>query len=150
MIIELKRILMVEDDPNDAELTLKGLGTHNLANQVDWVKDGEEALDYLFKRGDYAERSNGLPSVVILDIHLPKRNGLEVLQEIRQTPALKQLPVVILTSSREEQDLMRGYELGVNAYVVKPVRFDEFINAVKELGLFWAVVNQGPSPTATA
>ncbi len=150
MIIELKRILMVEDDSNDAELTLKGLGTRNLANQVDWVKDGEEALDYLFKRGDYAERPNGLPSVVILDIHLPKRNGLEVLQEIRQTPAMKHLPVVILTSSREEQDLMRGYELGVNAYVVKPVRFDEFLNAVQELGLFWALLNQPPSPTATA
>jgi len=150
MIMELRRILLVEDDPNDAELTLKGLRPRNLANQLDWVKDGEEALDYIFKRGDYAERPNGQPSVVILDIHLPKLSGLEVLAEIRKNPATSHLPVVILTSSREEQDLARGYELGVNGYVVKPVRFGEFIEAIEHLGLFWAVVNQGPSPTATA
>lgn len=146
-MIEAKRILLVEDDPNDAELTLKGLSTRNLANQVDWVKDGEEALDYLFKRGAFADRPNGNPSVVILDLHLPKRNGLEVLQAIRKSAALKHLPVVILTSSREEQDLTRGYELGVNAYVVKPLGFSEFIEAVQQLGLFWVLVNQPPAPT---
>jgi len=142
--VVLKRILLVEDNPNDAELTLEALAEHNLANSVELVKDGAQALDYLFRREAYAGRENGNPAVILLDLKLPKINGLEVLQQIRGDESLKRIPVVVLTSSHEEQDLIASYSLGVNAYVVKPVDFHSFIDAVKALGLFWALVNEPP------
>jgi len=140
----LKRILLVEDDPKDVDLTLTGLAEYNLANEVVVACDGEEALDYLYRRGSHEKRSNGNPAVMLLDLKLPKVDGFEVLQQIRSDEQLKMLPVVILTSSREECDLVKGYKLGVNAYVVKPVDFHQFVNAVKELGVFWAVINEAP------
>jgi DNA-binding response OmpR family regulator len=140
----LKRILLVEDDPKDVELTLTGLAEYNLANEVVVTRDGEEALDYLYRCGSYATRPNGNPAVMLLDLKLPKVDGFEVLQQIRADEKLKMIPVVILTSSHEERDLVKGYELGVNAYVVKPVDFHQFVNAVKELGAFWALVNEAP------
>ncbi|ALK98178.1 chemotaxis protein CheY [Massilia sp. WF1] len=140
----LKPILLVEDNPNDLELTLIALSKSQLANQVIVVRDGAEALDYLHRRGEHAGRAAGNPAVVLLDLKLPKVDGLEVLKEIRETPALKPLPVVMLTSSKEEQDLVRSYELGVNAYVVKPVDFTEFVRAIADLGIFWAVLNEPP------
>ncbi len=141
---EIGRILIVEDDPRDVELTLTALGEYNLANEVVITRDGEEALDYLYCRGKFSARSNENPAVMLLDLKLPKVDGLEVLQQIRSDERLKLIPVVVLTSSNEEKDMMRSYKLGVNAYVVKPVDFHEFVNAVKELGVFWAVVNQPP------
>jgi CheY-like chemotaxis protein len=140
----LKPILLVEDNPNDLELTLIALSKSQLANQVIVVRDGAEALDYLHRRGDYADRPVGSPAVALLDLKLPKVDGLEVLKEIRTTEGMKPLPVVMLTSSREEQDLVRSYELGVNAYVVKPVDFTEFVRAISDLGIFWAVLNEPP------
>ena len=140
----LKPILLVEDNPNDLELTLIALSKSQLANQVIVVRDGAEALDYLHRRGDHAERGAGNPAVVLLDLKLPKVDGLEVLKSIRETDGLKPLPVVMLTSSKEEQDLVRSYELGVNAYVVKPVEFREFVKAIADLGIFWAVLNEPP------
>ncbi len=145
-MIKLKRILLVEDNPNDAELTLEALAEHNLANDVQWVRDGEEALDYLFCRGKYMEGTCNELAVILLDLKLPKVDGLEVLRVIKSTEKLKLLPVVVLTSSREERDLVESYELGVNAYVVKPVDFSEFMKAVEELGVFWALVNEPPPP----
>ena len=142
---ELGRILLVEDDPRDVELTLTALGEYQLANEVVVARDGEQALDYLFRRGEFSTRSNGNPAVMLLDLKLPKVEGLEVLQQVRSDEGLKLLPVVVLTSSNEEKDIMRSYKLGVNAYVVKPVDFHEFVNAIKELGVFWAVINQPPS-----
>ncbi|GFO61827.1 response regulator [Geomonas silvestris] len=144
--MKLKRILLVEDNANDAELTLEALSEHNLANEVDRVTDGAEALDYLFQRGAYAAREDGNLAVILLDLKLPKVDGLEVLRIIKSDDKLKYLPVVVLTSSREESDLVESYRLGVNAYVVKPVNFSEFINAVREVGAFWAIVNE-PPPT---
>lgn len=141
---DIKRILLVEDDPKDVELTLTGLAEYNLANEVVVAHDGEEALDYLHRRGAYENRSNGNPAVVLLDLKLPKINGFEVLEKIRADESLKLLPVVVLTSSHEERDLVASYKLGVNAYVVKPVDFHQFVNAVKELGVFWAVINEPP------
>lgn len=141
---DLKRILLVEDDPKDVELTLTGLAEYNLANEVVVARDGEEALDYLYRRGNYQTRSNGNPAVMLLDLKLPKVNGFEVLQQVRGNENLKMIPVVVLTSSNEEHDLVRSYKLGVNAYVVKPVDFHQFVNAVKELGAFWAVINEAP------
>lgn len=141
---DLKRILLVEDDPKDVELTLTGLSEYNLANEVVVARDGEEALDYLYRRGDFASRANGNPAVVLLDLKLPKINGFEVLEQVRAEENLKMIPVVVLTSSHEERDLVASYKLGVNAYVVKPVDFHQFVNAVKELGVFWAVINQPP------
>lgn len=143
-MIKLKRILLVEDNPNDAELTLEALAEHNLANDVEWVHDGEEALDYIFCRGKFAGGNCNDLAVVLLDLKLPKVDGLEVLRAIKSTESLKLIPVVVLTSSREEKDLVESYELGVNAYVVKPVDFGEFMNAVEELGVFWALVNEPP------
>ena len=140
----LKRILLVEDDPKDVELTITGLGEYNLANEVVVARDGEEALDYLYRRGAHETRENGNPAVMLLDLKLPKVNGFEVLQQIRADEKLKMIPVVVLTSSREERDLVESYKLGVNAYVVKPVDFHQFVNAVKELGAFWAVINEPP------
>jgi CheY-like chemotaxis protein len=141
---ELKRILLVEDSPNDIELTLAALAENHLANEVVVVRDGEEALDFLYRRGIFKLRTEGNPAVVLLDLKLPKIDGLEVLEKIKSDPALKAVPVVMLTSSREEQDLIRSYNLGVNAYVVKPVDFNEFVNALREVGLFWAIINQPP------
>jgi len=144
MMTEMRRILLAEDDPNDVELTLSALGQHNLANEVVVVNDGVEALDYLYARGRFASRPRGNPAVVLLDIKMPKLDGLEVLKQMKADDALRSVPVVMLTSSREESDLIQSYRLGVNAYVVKPVDFQEFISAVRNLGLFWAVVNQPP------
>ena len=140
----LKRILLVEDSPNDAELTLEALAKHNLANDVTWVRDGEQALDYLFCRGEYAGGECSDLVVILLDLKLPKVDGLEVLRTLKSDERLKLIPVVILTSSREERDLVESYKLGVNAYVVKPVDFTEFINAVMKLGVFWALINEPP------
>ena len=144
MIIELKRILLVEDNPNDIELTLEALAAHNLANSVVVARDGEEALDYLYQRGCFATRTPGKPVVVLLDLKLPKVDGHEVLRRIRADENMKLIPVVILTSSREEKDLVQGYRNGANAYVVKPVDFHEFLEAMKSLGVFWAVLNEAP------
>jgi DNA-binding response OmpR family regulator len=140
----LRRILMVEDDPRDVELTMTALEEYNLANEVVVTRDGKEALDYLYCRGEFTSRSNDNPAVMLLDLKLPKIDGLEVLQQIRSDERLKMIPVVVLTSSHEEKDMIRSCQLGVNAYVVKPVDFHEFVNAVKELGVFWAVINQPP------
>jgi CheY-like chemotaxis protein len=142
--MELKRVLLVEDSPNDAELALAAFEETNLANEVVVVKDGQEALDYLHKKGAHASRPDGHPAVVLLDLKLPKVNGLQVLEHVKKDPELKAIPIVMLTSSNQESDLARSYGLGVNAYVVKPVGFSEFMMALKELGLFWAVVNQPP------
>jgi CheY-like chemotaxis protein len=144
---ELKRILLVEDSPNDIELILAALEENRLANEVIVVRDGEEALDYLYRRGVFRLRMGGNPVVVLLDLKLPKVDGLEILAQIKSDSELRVVPVVVLTSSREEQDLINSYNLGTNAYVVKPVDFHEFVDAIKELGLFWAVVNQPPPGT---
>jgi CheY-like chemotaxis protein len=141
---ELGRILIVEDDPRDVDLTLMALEDYKLANQVVVTRDGQEALDYLYCQGQFHSRSDGNPAVVMLDLKLPKVDGLEVLKQVRSDENLKMIPVVVLTSSHEEKDMMRSYKLGVNAYVVKPVDFHEFVNAVKELGIFWAVINEPP------
>jgi CheY-like chemotaxis protein len=135
---------MVEDDPNDVELTLTALGEYNLANEVVVTRDGEEALDYLFCRGNFSTRTSDNPAVLLLNLKLPKVDGLEVLQQIKADEKLRMIPVVVLTSSHEERDMVASYRLGVNAYVVKPVDFHEFVNAIKELGIFWAVINEPP------
>ena len=140
----LGRILMVEDDPKDVELTMTALEGYNLANEVIVTRDGEEALDYLHRRGNYAMRSSDHPAVILLDLKLPKIDGLEVLRQVKSDDNLKMIPVVVLTSSREEKDLVSSYKLGGNAYVVKPVDFHEFVNAIKELGVFWAIINAAP------
>jgi CheY-like chemotaxis protein len=140
----LGRILLVEDDPKDVELTLTALEEYNLANEVVIARDGEEALDYLYCRGSFSTRSSDKPAVLLLDLKLPKVDGLEVLQQIKSDENFKMIPVVVLTSSREEKDMVSSYKLGVNAYVVKPVDFHEFVNAIKELGIFWAVINEPP------
>jgi CheY-like chemotaxis protein len=141
------RILMVEDDQKDVELTLTALEEYNLANEVVVTRDGEEALDYLHCRGSFTTRSNDNPAVMLLDLKLPKVDGLEVLRQIKSDQKLKMIPVVVLTSSHEEKDMVASYSLGVNAYVVKPVDFHEFVNAIKELGMFWAVINEPPPGT---
>ena len=140
----LKDILVVEDNAKDLELTLNALGENNLANQIAVARDGAEALDYLYARGKFATRPKSNPAVVLLDLKMPKVDGLEVLRKVKADENLKYIPVVMLTSSREEKDLMDSYHLGVNAYVVKPVNFNEFVTAVKSLGAFWAVVNEPP------
>jgi DNA-binding response OmpR family regulator len=140
----LGRILMVEDDPKDVELTLTALEEYNLANEVIVTRDGEQALDYLYCRGEYKTRFIGNPAVMLLDLKLPKVDGLEVLKQIKSDAELGMIPVVVLTSSKEEKDMVASYKLGVNAYVVKPVDFHEFVNAIKELGVFWAVINEPP------
>lgn len=141
---ELRRILLVEDSQNDVELILTALAENHLANEVVVVRDGEEALDYLYRRGVFRLRMEGHPVVVLLDLKLPKIDGLEVLAQLKSDSELRRVPVAVLTSSREEQDLIKSYDLGTNAYVVKPVNFHEFVDTIKELGLFWAVVNQPP------
>lgn len=141
---ELKRILLVEDNPADVELTLAALAEHNLANEVVVARDGEQALDYLYRRGQYAMRGNGNPAVIMLDIKMPKVDGLTVLKTIKKDKDMMNIPIVMLTSSREDRDLSECYDLGVNAYVVKPVNFDEFVAAVSKVGLFWGVLNEPP------
>lgn len=141
---ELKRILLAEDDPKSVELALIALDEYKLANAVVVAEDGEEALDYLYRRGKFTGRPEGNPVVVMLDLKMPKVDGLEVLAAIRADEHLHMLPVVILTASREERDLIESYNLGVNAYVVKPIDFQEFVKAVSQLGLFWAIINETP------
>ena len=144
MEIGLKRLLLVEDNPHDIELTLEALSEYRISNRTDIARDGTEALDYLYRQGKFKDRPEGNPVAILLDIKLPKVNGLEVLKRIRSDERLKLIPVAILSSSREEQDLIQGYELGVNAYIVKPVEFQKFVDAVKALGLFWAILNEPP------
>jgi CheY-like chemotaxis protein len=144
VITDIRKIVIAEDNANDAELTLTALRENRLGNELVLVRDGEQALDYLYCRNQYAGRRDGHPALVVLDLKMPKVDGLEVLRQVKADPGLKHIPVVILTSSREEQDLIRSYDLGVNAYVVKPVGFGEFVDAVKLLGGFWAVVNEPP------
>lgn len=143
-MVEIRTILFAEDNPKDVELTLEALGDHNLANNVIVVRDGVETMDYLRCEGKYKQRKPGNPAVILLDIKMPRMDGIEVLKAIKSDKKLRTLPVVMLTSSREEQDVIKSYELGVNAYVVKPVDFKEFIEAVKQLGVFWAVINEVP------
>jgi CheY-like chemotaxis protein len=142
---QIKRILLVEDDEKDIELTLAALGEHNLANEVAVVRDGVEALDFLHRRGGYAQRPSGHPAVIMLDLKMPRLDGVQVLRQLKADEALRLIPVVVLTSSRESLDLQECYRLGVNAYVVKPVRFAEFVEAVKQTGVFWALVNYPPT-----
>lgn len=141
---DLRPILLVEDNLKDLELTLAALAKCQLANQIVVARDGAEALDYIYRRGAHAERAAGDPAVVLLDLKLPKVDGLEVLERMKSDPAQRQIPVVMLTSSREESDLLRSYELGVNAFVVKPVDFNAFFEAIQDLGMFWAVLNEPP------
>lgn len=141
---KLPRILLVEDNPMDAELTLRALSTFNLANEILHLRDGAEALDFLLRRGPYADRANGQPAMVLLDLKMPRVDGIEVLRQVKGHPDLKTIPIVVMTSSREDRDLLTTYQLGVNAYVVKPVKFQEFLEAVKQVGAFWAVLNQPP------
>jgi len=143
-MINLRTILLAEDNPKDVELTLEALSEHNLANHVVVVKDGVEAMEYLRYEGNYKQRKQGNPAVLLLDIKMPRMDGIEVLKAVRSDDKLKTIPVVILTSSREEPDLKKCYELGVNAYVVKPVNFKDFIEAVKQIGIFWALINELP------
>jgi CheY-like chemotaxis protein len=145
---KIKRILLAEDNPNDIELTLAAFHECRLANQVEVVRDGAEALDYIYQRGHFAERASGLPGVILLDLKMPRVDGLEVLRQIKSDPNLKQIPVVMLTSSREEKDLVFSYNLGVNAFVVKPVDFTQFVEAIRTLGVFWAIVNEPPPVTS--
>ncbi|MFF7710929.1 response regulator [Pseudomonas sp. NPDC007930] len=140
----LKPILLVEDNPKDLELTLVALERSQLANEVIVLRDGAEAMDYLFRRGEHAGRDEGNPAVMLLDLKLPKVDGLEVLKAVREAEELRSIPVVMLTSSKEEPDLQRAYQLGVNAYVVKPVEFKAFVSAISDLGIFWAVLNEPP------
>jgi len=149
MRTQLKHVLLAEDNIHDVELTLTALRANNLANEVVVVRDGAEALDYLKRRGQYAGRDGSQPALMLLDLKMPKVDGLEVLRHVKTDPELRLIPIVVLTSSREEQDLLRSYDLGVNAYVVKPVDFHDFVDAVKVLGGFWAVLNE-PPPVAAA
>lgn len=147
--MELKRILLVEDNPHDVELALVNLTDYNIANEIEVVNDGVEALDYLYRRGRFADRPEGNPAVVLLDLKMPKVSGIEVLRAIKEDDNLKVIPVVFLTSSREECDLVECYKHGANAYVVKPVDFHELARAIKGLGMFWAIVNEPPPGSIT-
>ena len=139
-----RRILLVDDSPRDTEMALDALQQYHLANEVTTLRDGAEALDYVFRRGEFANREDGDPAVIMLDLKMPRVDGLEVLRQLKGDPKLKVIPVVVMTSSREDQDLIKSYQLGVNAYVVKPLNFHEFIEAIKTLGAFWAVLNEPP------
>jgi two-component system, response regulator len=141
-------ILLVEDDAGDAEMTLRALRRNNLANRVHWVKDGEEALDYLGCRGAYADRDPALPKLVMLDLKMPKVDGIEVLRAIKADSALRAVPVVIMTSSNEERDVVASYQLGANSYIVKPVQFESFLETVAKIGLYWILTNRVPSEGA--
>ena len=142
--MKFKRILLAEDNLDDIELTLRVLAEYHLANKVDVVRDGMEAMDYLFRRGRFADRPPGNPALLLLDNKMPRVDGLEVVRRVKADERLKTIPVVMLTSSREQGDLFKSYELGVNAYVIKPVDFFDFVNAVRELGGFWGIVNEPP------
>jgi CheY-like chemotaxis protein len=144
VIAELKRIVLAEDNANDVELTLAALRDNNVVNEIIVVRDGAEVLDYLYRRNGHAARVGGNPALILLDLKMPKVDGIEVLRQVKSDATLRMIPVVVLTSSREEQDLVHSYDLGVNAYVVKPVDFHEFMAAVKLLGGFWAMVNETP------
>jgi two-component system, response regulator len=149
---ELKEfeILLVEDDPSDAELTLRALRQNNLANRVRWLKDGEEALDFLLRRGAHAGRDvEPLPKLIMLDIKMPKVDGIEVLRRLKERPETRTIPVVVMTSSNEEQDVVETYRLGVNSYIVKPVGFEAFLETVAKIGLYWVLTNRAPRPEAT-
>jgi len=150
MNTEIKPILLVEDSPRDIELAINALSQNNLANEVVVLRDGVEALDYLYRRGPFADRAVGNPAVVMLDLKMPRVDGIEVLRQIKSDPQLKRIPVVVMTSSREEQDLATSYQLGANAYIVKPVNFRDFVEAVKLLGVFWAVINEPPPGSVRA
>ena len=141
---KIKRILLAEDNENDIELTLTALQECRLKNEVEVVRDGAEALDYIYHRGNHANRDPGLPCVVLLDLKMPRVDGLEVLRQIKSDAMLRHIPVVMLTSSREEKDLVESYDLGVNAFVVKPVDFEQFVQAIRSVGMFWAIVNEPP------
>jgi CheY-like chemotaxis protein len=143
-VADLRPILLVEDNPRDLELTLAALAKCQLANDIVVARDGAEALDFLYSRGEHVDREPGDPAVVLLDLKLPKVDGLEVLETVKRDPSQRQIPVVMLTSSREERDLVRSYELGVNAFVVKPVDFNAFFEAIQDLGMFWAILNEPP------
>jgi len=145
---KIKRILLAEDNENDIELTITALQECRLSNEVEVVRDGAEALDYIYQREKYAGRGDGFPCVILLDLKMPRMDGLEVLRQIKSDPALRHIPVVMLTSSREEKDLVLSYDLGVNAFVVKPVDFDQFLHAISALGMFWAIVNEAPPAKA--
>jgi len=145
MIKQDAEILLVEDNPNDAELTIRALEKHHLANKVHLVKDGAEALDFIFAEGEYSDRAmENRPKVILLDLKLPKIDGLEVLKKIKEDKSTKMIPVVVLTSSREEEDLVRSYSFGVNSYIVKPVDSDKFVKSVSELGFYWILLNKLP------
>jgi CheY-like chemotaxis protein len=141
---DLRPILLVEDSPKDLELTLAALAKCQLANEIHIARDGEEAIDYLYATGKHEGRTEGDPAVVLLDLKLPKIDGLEVLERVKRDPNLRHIPIVMLTSSRKEQDLVRSYELGVNAFVVKPVEFTKFFEAIEDLGVFWVILNEPP------
>lgn len=147
--MRLKRIMLAEDNPLDVEMTVEALASHGLANAIDVVNDGVEALDYLFCKGTYASRTEGNPGLILLDIKMPRMDGLQVLEQVKQDATLRTIPVVMLTASRQEKDLYESYRLGVNAFVVKPVDFHEFADAMKVLGLFWAILNEPPPGTKT-
>jgi len=147
--MKFKRILLAEDNLDDIELTLRVLAEYHLANKVDVVRDGVDALDYLFCRGRFADRPPGNPALVLLDNKMPRVDGLEVVRLVKSDERLKTIPVVMLTSSREQVDLFKSYELGVNAYVIKPVKFYDFVNAVREIGSFWGIVNEPPPPSTS-
>ena len=149
-MVKFKRILLAEDNLDDIELTLRVLAEYHLANKVDVVRDGVEALDYLFRRGRFADRPPGNPALLLLDNKMPRVDGLEVVRRVKADERLKTIPVVMLTSSREQGDLFKSYELGVNAYVIKPVKFYDFVNAVRELGAFWGIVNEPPPPPGSS
>jgi CheY-like chemotaxis protein len=138
-------IVLIEDNPHDAELALRALKTYNLANDLIWLKDGVEALDFIFAQGQYADRSiEDVPKVVLLDLKLPRINGLEVLEKVKSDVRTKGIPIVVLTSSSEERDIVTSYNLGVNSYIIKPVDFDKFINAIREIGFYWLLLNKPP------
>lgn len=141
---DLKRILLAEDDPKDVELTLNALSEHNLANDVQLVRDGVEALDYLYHRGEFATRPDGNPVLILLDLKMPRMDGIDVLKQLKSDAKMRTIPIVVLTSSRESHDLENCYQHGANAYVVKPVKFADFIEAVKQIGIFWALINEPP------
>lgn len=149
MNTEVRCILYADDNSHDVELTLNALSEHNIANQVVVMNDGAEVLDYLYRRGRYKDRPDELPALVLLDLKMPRVDGLEALRVIKQDPRLRFLPVVMLTSSREEEDLLRSYSCGANAYVIKPVDFQAFVEAVRQLGIFWTIHNQPPPRTDT-
>ena len=143
--MQIKNILLVEDNPKDAELTKIALDENNFANQIDWVRDGVEALEYLKAEGKFKNRKPVLPAVILLDLQMPRMDGIEFLTQIKNDAVLKTVPVVMLTSSRLEEDLVKSYSLGVNAYVVKPIDLEDFINAIKQLGIFWVIINEVPT-----